>query len=35
MAYLTIARMHGDPDLLLDAYRRAADVMDGSGSTMG
>jgi hypothetical protein len=35
MAYLTIARMHGDPDLLLDAYRRAADVMDGVGLDHG
>ena len=35
MAYLTIARMHGDPGPLLDAYRRSAEVMDGVGRDHG
>ncbi len=35
MAYLTIARMPGDPDLLLDAYRRSSEVMDGVGRDHG
>jgi hypothetical protein len=35
MAYLTIARMLGDPDLLLDAYRRSSEVMDGVGHDHG
>src|SRR6187200_941504 len=35
MAYLTIARMGGDPARLLDAYRRSAPVMDGVGRDHG
>jgi len=35
MAYLTIARFPGDPDVLLDAYRRSAEVMSGVGRDYG
>jgi hypothetical protein len=31
MAYLTIARVTGDPEELLDDYRRSSDVMDQVG----
>jgi hypothetical protein len=34
-AYLTITRIAGDPDGLLDAYRRSADVMEGVGRDHG
>ena len=33
--YLTIARISGDPDLLLERYRRSSDVMDGVGRDHG
>lgn len=33
--YLTIARISGDPDLLLERYKRSADVMDGVGRDHG
>ena len=35
MAYLTIARICGDPDRLLDGYRRSSAVMDGVGRDHG
>ena len=35
MAYLTIARFPGDPQVLLEAYRRSADVMSGVGRDYG
>ena len=35
MAYLTIARICGDPDHLLDGYRRASAVMDQVGRDHG
>jgi hypothetical protein len=35
MAYLTIARITGDPDRLLDAYRGASAVMDDVGRDHG
>lgn len=35
MAYLTIARIDGDPDRLLDGYRRSSGVMDGVGHDHG
>ena len=31
MAYLTIARISGDPNYLLDGYRRTSSVMDQVG----
>jgi hypothetical protein len=33
--YLTIARFTGDPDRLLDAYRKYSDVMSGVGRDHG
>ena len=35
MAYLTIARIDGDPDRLLDGYRRTAERMDQVGHDHG
>jgi hypothetical protein len=35
MAYLTIARISGDPTHLLDGYRRASSVMDQVGRDHG
>lgn len=35
VAYLTIARINGDPDRLLDSYRRASEVMDQVGHDHG
>ena len=35
MAYLTIARIAGEPAQLLAAYRRTADTMDGVGRDHG
>ena len=35
MAYLTIARISGDPDRLLDGYQQTADVMSGVGRDHG
>jgi hypothetical protein len=35
MAYLTIARFHGDPDCLLAEYRRSTQVMDEVGHDHG
>jgi hypothetical protein len=35
MAYRTIARFPGDPDVLLEAYRRSAEVMSGVGRDYG
>jgi hypothetical protein len=35
MAYLTIARIGGDPDRLLDGYRRTSALMDGVGRDHG
>ena len=35
MAYLTIARIGGDPDRLLDDYRRTSALMDGVGQDHG
>lgn len=35
MAYLTIARFTGDPDHLLDGYRRASELMDQVGHDHG
>jgi hypothetical protein len=35
MAYLTIARLGGDPSLLLDGYRRTRALMDGVGRDYG
>ena len=35
MAYLTIARICGDPDRLLDGYRRSSAVMDEVGRDHG
>jgi hypothetical protein len=35
LAYLTIARISGDPDRLLDAYRRSSGVMDRVGHDHG
>jgi hypothetical protein len=35
LAYLTIARICGDPDRLLDGYRRSSEVMDGVGHDHG
>jgi hypothetical protein len=35
MAYLTIARVSGDPDRLLDDYRRSSDLMDQVGHDHG
>ena len=35
MAYLTIARISGDPERLLDGYHRTADVMSGVGRDHG
>ena len=35
MAYLTIARIDGDPDRLLDGYRRQTDRMDQVGRDHG
>ncbi len=35
MSYLTIARFEGDPDHLIDGYRRTTDVMDGVGRDHG
>ena len=34
-AYLTITRISGDPDLLLDGYRKSAPVMEGVGRDHG
>lgn len=31
MTYLTIARIAGDPERLLDGYRRTSKIMDGVG----
>ena len=35
MAYLTIARIDGDPDRLLEGYRRASALMDQVGHDHG
>ena len=35
MAYLTIARISGDPDQLLEDYRRTSALMDGVGHDHG
>ena len=35
MAYLTIARIAGDPDRLLDDYRATSTLMDGVGRDHG
>src|SRR4029453_15607604 len=35
MAYLTIARLDGEPDALLDHYLRTASLMDGVGRDTG
>src|SRR5918998_1579060 len=35
MAYLTIARIDGDPDRLLDGYRRTSPLMDQVGHDHG
>jgi hypothetical protein len=35
MPYLTIARIGGDPDRLLDAYRRTSGLMDRVGADHG
>ncbi len=35
MSYLTIARFEGDPDRLINGYRRTTDVMDGVGRDHG
>ena len=35
MAYLTIARISGDPEQLLDGYHQTADVMSGVGRDHG
>ena len=35
MAYLTIARLSGDPDRLLDGYRRTSHQMDAVGRDHG
>ena len=35
MAYLTLARISGDPDRLLDGYQRTADVMSSVGRDHG
>jgi hypothetical protein len=35
MAYLTLTRISGDPDRLLDSYRQSATVMDGVGRDRG
>jgi len=35
MAYLTIARIGGDPDRLLDGYRRTSELMDQVGHDHG
>ncbi len=35
MAYLTITRISGDPDELLDGYRQTADTMEGVGRDHG
>jgi hypothetical protein len=35
MAYLTIARISGDPQRLLDGYRETADMMAGVGRDHG
>jgi len=35
MAYLTIARVSGDPERLLDGYLQTADVMAGVGRDHG
>ena len=35
MAYLTIARIGGDPDQLLEEYRRTSALMDGVGRDHG
>jgi hypothetical protein len=31
VTYVTIARIDGDPDMLLEGYRQTAEVMDGVG----
>lgn len=33
--YLTLARIDGDPEALLDGYRRTAETMDGVGGDHG
>jgi hypothetical protein len=35
LAYLTIARIDGDPDRLLDGYRRTSELMDRVGHDHG
>ena len=35
MAYLTIARISGEPDRLLEGYRRSSEVMDQVGRDHG
>lgn len=35
MAYLTITRIAGDPDRLIEGYREASDVMSGVGRDHG
>ena len=35
MAYLTITRIEGDPDRLLDGYRQASEPMSGVGADHG
>ena len=35
MAYLTIARIDGDPNRLLDGYRRTSELMDRVGRDHG